>query len=119
MVVRHGNSVACWNIMPMSRRGPVTGLPDKTTLPEDGGKQPGHDLQQRGLAAAAGADHRGEAALAQGQVDLVEGMHVAARERLADAAQLVDRPRFERGRRERRDGGAHFVLFQASTNLLV
>jgi hypothetical protein len=38
--VFHGNSVACWNIMPMSRRGPVTGLPCRTTRPFVGGIRP-------------------------------------------------------------------------------
>ena len=40
MVVRQGNSVACWNIMPISRRGPVTGRPSSMTLPDEGGVSP-------------------------------------------------------------------------------
>ena len=39
-VVFHGSSVACWNIMPMSGRGPSTGRPSSTTRPRVGGSSP-------------------------------------------------------------------------------
>ncbi len=40
IVVRHGNNVACWNIMPISRRGPSTGWPSSMMLPVLGGVRP-------------------------------------------------------------------------------
>ena len=43
--------------MPTLGEGPVKGVPSSAMRPSLGGVEPGHQAQQRALAAAAGADH--------------------------------------------------------------
>ncbi len=52
--------------------------------------QPGDDGKQRALAAARGADQGDELVLGQGQIDVVERLHLARAlaEGLAEPAQL-------------------------------
>src|SRR3546814_2021572 len=63
-----------------------------------GRDKPRHDLEQRGLAAAARTNDGREAALPQSQVDPVKRLDVALRERLAHTREHVDRPRILRDR---------------------
>src|SRR3546814_8245811 len=63
-----------------------------------GRDKPRHDLEQRGLAAAARTNDGREAALQQSQVDPVKRLDVALRERLAHIREHVDRPRILRDR---------------------
>ena len=63
--------------MPMSRRGPVTGLPASTTLPEDGGSSPAMIFSSVDLPQPLEPMTEAKLALAQGQVDPVERLDVA------------------------------------------
>ena len=57
LTLSHGISRGSWNTMPTLGEGPVKGVPSNEMRPWVGGVEPGHQAQQRALAAAAGADH--------------------------------------------------------------
>ena len=89
-MVRHFNSSACWNTMPMSRAG----IERRARVADlDGAAvglmQPGQDLQHRGLAAAGGADQRDQFAFlhVHGDVGDREEFRAPRTIDLADIAQ--------------------------------
>ena len=61
--------------------------------PGGGRQQAGEDLEQGGLAAAGGPDHRHELALVHGEADPLEGGDAAVPRRV-ELRQLLDRDRF-------------------------
>ena len=77
ITVRQGNVDSSWNTMPMSLCEPSIGLPSTKHAAAVGRLEPADDVEERGLAAARGADHGDELALA----------HLDARFR-----QRLDRP---------------------------
>ena len=74
--------------------GASTLRPSRNTAPDGRVDETGDDLQQRGLAAAGGADDGHEAAALDVEIDAVERDRGAARrsEGLAEAANAQERP---------------------------
>ena len=106
--------------MPMSRRGPVTGLPASTTLPEDGGSSPAMIFSSVDLPQPLAPITEANSPSRRVRSTLSSACTLRRAKRLADAAQLVDRPRLERRPALARWPPRSFaLLFQASTNLLV
>jgi hypothetical protein len=64
--------VGCWNSTHRSTPGRVTNRPWDRTVPASAFHEAGHDVQQRGLAAARGAQEADELAGTDLEVDVVE-----------------------------------------------
>ena len=72
----HGSSSACWNTMPRSWPQPLTSRPSTRDAAAVRGIEPHGDAQRRGLAAARRPDQRDDLAVAHGEADAVERLHV-------------------------------------------
>ena len=80
----------------MSRRGPVTGFPERTTLPSDGDSRPDMILSRVDFPQPLEPMIRPEGPFGQPEIDFLERVDVAPPIGLAHTTQFVDHGRPER-----------------------
>ena len=76
MADSHGSSSACWNTMPRSWPQPLHLAAVDGDAAAARRIEPHGDAQRRGLAAAGRPDQRDDLAVAHGEADAVERLHV-------------------------------------------